>query len=121
MTQPYAYAVWIVRAGCEEDFVSAWRELAEWTEANAPGAGVGRLFQDDDQPSRFMSLWSWDDEEAIAVWRSQLGFQERVGRLRELLETYTPATFRMRIEVAAARPSTPSAWVNHVEARHGRT
>ena len=122
MSQPYTYGVWIVRPGREEDFVAGWRELADWTAANAPGAGSARLLQDERQPSRFISIALWDDEDAIAAARSQLGFQERVGRLRALLETYTPATLELRAEVAAAPLSAKrSPWVDHVEGRHGRT
>ncbi|MCX6362800.1 MAG: antibiotic biosynthesis monooxygenase [Actinobacteria bacterium] len=120
MPQTYSYGVWIVKPGREEDFVAGWRELAEWTAANAPGAGIARLLQDEQQPSRFISIGPWDDKRAIAASRSQLGFQERVGKLREMLETYTPANLGLRAEVAA----TPllakrSAWVDHVEERYG--
>ena len=115
MTQPYIYAVWIVKPGREDDFVDGWRELSEWTSANAPGAGVDQLFQDEGQPSRFVSMRPWADRNAIAVWRSQLGYQERVGRLRELLETFTPADFRLRAEVSGAElPVARSAWADHV-------
>ena len=122
MSQPYSYGVWIVKPGRQEDFVAGWREMAEWTTANAPGAGIGRLFQDENQPSRFISIGPWDDKDAIAAWRSQLGFQERVGKLREMLETFTPADLQLRVEVAAAPLSAQrSAWVDHVERRHGRS
>ncbi len=120
--QPYTYGVWIVKPGREKDFVAGWRELAEWTTANSPGAGIGRLFQDENQPHRFISLGAWDDKDAIAAWRSQLGYQERVGKLRETLETFTPATLELRAEVAATSlGSQRSAWVDHVEMPHGRT
>jgi quinol monooxygenase YgiN len=122
MSQPYAFGVWIVKPGREDAFVAGWRELAEWTAANGPGAGVGRLLQDEDQPTRFISIAPWDDKDAIAGMRSQLGYQERVARLRELLETFTPANLELRAEVAAAPFSAQrSAWVDHVEQRHGRT
>jgi heme-degrading monooxygenase HmoA len=122
MPQPYTFGVWIVKPGREDDFVAGWREMAEWTAANVPGAGIGRLLQDEDQPTRFISIGPWDDKEAIAIWRSQLGFQERVGKLREMLETFTPATLELRAEVAAAPLSAkPSLWADHVERRHGRT
>lgn len=113
--------VWIVKPGREEAFVDGWRELAEWTAANAPGAGVGRLLQDEDQPTRFISIGPWDDRDAIAAWRSQLGFQERIGKLREMLETFTPASLELRAEVAAAPLSAErSAWRDHVETHYGR-
>jgi heme-degrading monooxygenase HmoA len=122
MSQAYTFGVWIVKPGREDDFVAGWRELAEWTAANAPGAGIGRLLQDEDQTTRFISIGPWDDTDAIAAWRSQLGFQERVGKLREMLETFTPANLQLRAEVAAAPHSAKrSAWVDHVESRYGRT
>jgi heme-degrading monooxygenase HmoA len=121
MSQPYAYGVWIVRPGREQEFAAGWREFAEWTAANVPGAGIGRLFQDENQPHRFISIWAWDDGAAIAAWRSQLGYQERIGKLREMLETFTPADLDLRVEVAAAPLSAKrSPWVDHVEARPGR-
>ena len=122
MSQPYTFGVWIVKPGREQDFVAGWRELAEWTAASAPGAGIGRLFQDEDQPTRFISLVPWDDTDAIARSRSRLGYQERVARLREMLETFTPANLELRVEVAAAPLSARrSLWGDHVEKRHGRT
>ena len=122
MSQPYTFGVWIVKPGREDDFVAGWRELAEWTDANAPGAGIGRLLQDEDQPTRFISIGPWDDKDALAASRSQLGFQERVAKLREMLETYTPASLELRAEVAAAQLSAKrSAWGDHVESRDGRT
>jgi quinol monooxygenase YgiN len=122
VSQPYTFDVWIVKPGRENDFVAGWRELAEWTAANSPGAGIGRLLQDEDQPTRFISIGPWDDKDALAASRSQLGFQERVGKLREMLETFTPANLELRAEVAAASLSAKrSAWVDHVESRYGRT
>lgn len=122
MSQPYSYGVWIVKPGREEDFVAGWREMAEWTAANAPGAGIGRLFQDENQPGRFISVARWDDKDAIAAWRSQLGFQERIAKLRDMLETFTPANLVLRVEVAATPLSAErSAWVDHAEMRHGST
>jgi len=122
MSQPYTFGVWIVKPGREDDFVAGWRELAEWTAGNAPGAGIGRLLQDEDQPTRFISIGPWDDKDALAASRSQLGVQERIAKLREMLETFTPANLELRAEVAAASlPAKHSAWVDHVETRHGRT
>jgi heme-degrading monooxygenase HmoA len=104
MVELYTYAVWIVRSGCEDEFVSRWREMAEWTAENVPGAGTARLLQDEDHPGRFISLGPWESREAVSSWRSLLGFQERIGRMRELLETFTRSTMTMRAEIEAVRP-----------------
>jgi hypothetical protein len=41
----------------------------------------------------------------VKSWRSLLGFQERLGRLRELLETFTSSTLTLRVEVAPGPPA----------------
>ena len=99
MVDLYTYGVWVVKSGREEEFVVRWREMAEWTTANVPGAGAARLLQDESHPGRFISIGPWESREAISSWRSLLGFQERIGRLRELLETFTQATLTLRAEV----------------------
>ena len=104
MVELYTYAVWIVKSGCEDEFVSRWREMAEWTAENVPGSGTARLLQDEDHPGRFISLGPWESREAVSSWRSLLGFQERIGRMRELLETFTRSTLTQRAEVEAAPP-----------------
>lgn len=98
----YTHYVWVVRSGREEEFVRRWRDLAEWTAANVPGAGTVRLLQDMDHPGRFISVAPWESTEALASWRSLLGYQERLGRLRELLETFTPSTLALRAVVSPA-------------------
>jgi len=102
MVDLYTYAVWVVRSGCEDEFVARWREMAEWTAQNVPGAGTARLLQDEDHPGRFISLGPWESREAVASWRSLLGFQERIGRMRDLLETFTRSTMTLRAEVEGA-------------------
>jgi heme-degrading monooxygenase HmoA len=102
MVELYTYAVWIVRSGCEDEFVARWREMADWTAVNVPGAGTARLLQDEDHPGRFISLGPWESREAVSSWRSLLGFQERIGRMRELLETFTRSTMTLRAEVQGA-------------------
>jgi heme-degrading monooxygenase HmoA len=105
MVDLYTHGVWVVRSGREEEFVARWRELAEWTAANVPGAGTARLLQDEDHPGRFISIGPWGSRDAVRSWRSLLGFQERLGRLRELLETFTASTLALRAEVEPTAPA----------------
>ena len=104
MVDLYTHGVWVVRTGQEEEFVTRWRDLAQWTAANVPGAGTARLLQDVDHPGRFISVGPWESREAVASWRSLLGFQERLGRLRDLLETFTASTLLLRAEVEPEAP-----------------
>jgi heme-degrading monooxygenase HmoA len=95
----YTCGIWQVAPGSEESFVSAWRDLAEWTVKHTPGAGAATLVQDTGQPNRFLSFGPWESTEAIDAWRASSGFQERVGEMRALLESFEPGTFRRRARV----------------------
>lgn len=94
MEELYTHGVWIVRAGQEEAFVAAWRDLADWSVAAFPNAR-GTLLQDVEEPRRFHSFGSWESLEQLQAWRSSPGFQERVARIRELLERFEPRTMRL--------------------------
>jgi len=97
--QPYTHGTWIVKPGKEDEFISAWKKLAEWTKANVPGAGTGRLLRDREQTNRFASFGPWENLEAIAAWRQMPEFQEMVGRMRDLLETFDPRTLDLVAEI----------------------
>jgi len=100
MRELYTHGRWVVKAGQAEAFQAAWQELAEWTSANIGGAvgGEARLLQDLDDPLSFYSFGPWDSMEAIEAWRAAAGFQERVGRVRELLESFEAHTLRLVVQ-----------------------
>jgi heme-degrading monooxygenase HmoA len=100
MGQLYTHGRWVVKEGQEEKFQAAWQETAEWTNANISGtvAGEARLLQDLEDPTRFYSFGPWETLEAIEAWRGADGFQERVGRVRELLESFEAHTLRLVVQ-----------------------
>ena len=100
MGQPYTHGRWVVKEGQQERFQAAWQDLAEWTNANINGAvgGEARLLQDLDDPTRFYSFGPWENLEAIQAWRADAGFQDRVGRVRELLESFEAHTLRLVVQ-----------------------
>ena len=93
----YTLGIWTVKSGCEDDFVSAWKELAERTRADFPGA-VATLLRERDQPNRFISFGPWDSTEQIEQWRASETFQAGVAKLRGFLDEFAPHT----MELAAA-------------------
>lgn len=99
MGVPYSSGVWIAKPGREAEFVASWREFAEWSLATIEGAAWAKLFQDRAQPNRFVSFGPWDSLEAIEAWRSHPGFAQRVGRIRELIESLEPSTLEAVAEV----------------------
>jgi quinol monooxygenase YgiN len=98
MGQPYTHGVWTVKPGREEQFVAAWTELAEWSFREVPGSVWAKLLRDSSTPNRFISFGPWEDLDAIDRWRAHPGWQERVQRLRELLEGFEPSTLELVAE-----------------------
>ncbi len=84
------------KPGREDEFTQTWGELVEWSECR--GAGTALLLRDREGPNPFFSFGPWDSVEQIEAWRANPGFEERVGTLRELLESFEPRT----LDVAAA-------------------
>lgn len=101
MPQLFTHGRWVVKPGREEDFVAAWRDLAEWTVANLEGSSHGWLLHDREQPNQFFSFGPWESLEAIEAWRASAGFQERVALMQELLESFEPHTLDVAAEIGA--------------------
>jgi heme-degrading monooxygenase HmoA len=97
----YTSGTWTVIPGREEDFVAAWTEMARWTLESVPGAKWAKLLQHQEKRNVFVSVGPWESAEAIEAWRASSGFQERVGRIRELLEGFEPGVFEQRAEVGS--------------------
>lgn len=102
MGELYTSGRWTVVPGQEEEFVTAWSELAEWTSAEIPGSGWATLLQHHEEPNVFLSFGPWESVEAIAAWRASPGFQERVGRIRAMLEAFEPGVFDRRAHIGAS-------------------
>lgn len=98
MAVPYTHGIWQVKPGRADEFVAGWIEFADWTSANAEGAGRGALLRDLDDDHRFVSVGPWQSLEAIESWRSLPGWAERVARLRELLVGFEPSTLELVAE-----------------------
>ncbi len=104
MSTLYTLGEWTALPGREAELIDAWRDLAEWTEHHVAGSGWAKLLQDREDPRRFISFGPWHDDEAVAAWREQDGFRTRVGKLQELVESFTPHS----MDVAGqAGPATP--------------
>lgn len=100
----YTLGEWHVKPGLEAEFVAAWRELGVWTEATVPGNTWAKLLQDEEDPRRFISFGPWQDAEAVAEWRGHAGFQERVARIQQLMESFAPHRMSVAAESGVATP-----------------
>src|SRR5919204_3483390 len=95
----FTAGIWIVKEGHEAAFVDAWRDLAESTSHEMIGTTWAKLLQDDDNPRRFQSFGPWASAEAIKAWRESEGFQQRIGRIPELLENFEGPAFDAGAEI----------------------
>jgi quinol monooxygenase YgiN len=91
MADVWSSGTWTVKAGKGDAFAAAWLEFAEWTRSTH-GADRAWLLRDQANPDRFLSVGPWPSAAAIEAWRSDPGFRERIGRIRELLEDVATST-----------------------------
>jgi quinol monooxygenase YgiN len=84
----WTHGVWTVKAGREEDFVSAWRELVPI------GAQIGSeapvLLRDRDRPNVFVSFGPWADMAQIDSFRAAI--RPHMGSMDELLDGFETFT-----------------------------
>ena len=97
MAQPYTETTWVVKPGQEEEFVRRWRDWAEWTALQGLTASA-KLLRDVEQPNRFLSFGPWESVDHVRRWRTAEGYQERIGRLQEVLDGFEPRTFELVAE-----------------------
>ncbi len=100
----YTSGDWHAKPGREQEFVDAWLELAGWSSTEfAPG--WGKLLRDKEDPTHFVSVGEWPDEQVIEEWRASEGFKQRLGKIRELLDEVSIRTLDLAGEVGRV-----SAW-----------
>lgn len=104
MAPLYTLGEWTTKAGRQDEFAAAWHEFADWTAANVPGATWAKLLQDRDAPERFISFGPWQSEEDVTEWRQRPGFQERVAKIHQLVEAFSPRTMDVAAEAGPATP-----------------
>jgi quinol monooxygenase YgiN len=81
----YSSGDWHVKPGREQEFVDAWRELARWSLAEFD-PGWGKLLRDKEDPTHFISIGEWPDDQVIEAWRASEGFKQRMGEIRQLVD-----------------------------------
>ena len=81
MGSVFTNGFWITKAGREDEFVSAWKELAAWVLATFPDAAPQSLFRDLDNRSRFVVLDKWNSTEAVLECRRHPEFRRRITEL----------------------------------------
>jgi quinol monooxygenase YgiN len=94
MEQHYSHTTWRVKPGQEDEFVRRWTEWAEWSRRQGLDAQA-LLLRDLDSPGTFVSFGPWTSVGAVRNWRALEGYQERVARLREVVDEFEPRTLQV--------------------------
>jgi len=95
----YSSGDWHVKPGREAEFVSKWKELADWSGTDFDTGGWAKLLHDKDDPSHFVSVGYWPDEAAIERWRASDELKKRVETIRALLDKGEIRSYDVAVEV----------------------
>jgi quinol monooxygenase YgiN len=99
VSEVYTSGEWIAKPGKEAEFVQAWRDLAEWTIREVPGASRVQLLRDTGDPRRFRSIGPWESPETVASWRALQGFRDRITDIKALVESFDAQVLEPVIEL----------------------
>ena len=94
LEKPYTHTSGRVRAGSEDEFVKRWGEWVDWSHREGLEAPA-LLLRDLENPQTFISFGPWESMTAVRSWRALAGYQERVARLREVVDGFEPRTLEV--------------------------
>ena len=98
MAETYTSGIWIVKQDEHDEFVAAWRDFVSWASAWA-GSGTFRLVRDVDEPAKYLSFAPWETFEAQEAWKADPEFRERIGRVRQHTDEFTPSVLELVTQV----------------------
>jgi heme-degrading monooxygenase HmoA len=90
----YTHTRWRVKPGREDEFVDRWHEWIDWSHRQGLRAQA-LLLRDLENHDTFISFGPWENVTAVSSWRSLPGYQERVERLRETVDSFEPLTLEV--------------------------
>jgi heme-degrading monooxygenase HmoA len=91
----YTLGIWTVKPDKEKEFIEAWTEFAQWTDASVSGPGRAYLLQDETNKLRFISFGPWDNEQSIQAWRETESFKTFVEKVKGLCDDFQPNTLKV--------------------------
>lgn len=94
MSEAFTTGYWKPYDGQEEAFIEAWAVFAHWA-SEMPGAGTVRLARDLRNPGHFVSFAAWESIEAIRAWKSSPEFKERMGRVQQHVDKFSPTELEL--------------------------
>jgi heme-degrading monooxygenase HmoA len=104
MAEPFTHALWKIKPGRANEFVTAWESFAAWAREQTPGILWGVLLRDSEDANLFASTGAWDQAEDIALFVENPGTQQRLEGILQLVESFDART----MELVAVRD--PDEW-----------
>ncbi|MDX6534439.1 MAG: hypothetical protein QOF68_2183 [Gaiellales bacterium] len=104
MAEPFTHAIWKVKPGQADEFVTAWGKFAAWANKQSPGVLWGVLLRDVEDSNLFVSTGAWARAEDIAAFADNPGVRSRLESILQLVDDFQPRT----MELAAVRD--PEEW-----------
>jgi quinol monooxygenase YgiN len=93
-------AIWMVKAGREQEFARRWQESADRLALETPGVTY-KLLRDREEPRRFVSLGEgWRAPDQIETVRESPGFQDSMASIWRLLESGELSTLDVVAEIS---------------------
>ena len=93
--EPYTLGRWLVRAGQEDAFVTAWKELGDYFLSLPEPPGVGTLIRSLENTRLFFSFGPWRRLEDIGAMRADPRTPAMLGQLNALCEEATAGGYRV--------------------------
>ena len=97
----YTTGSWQPFPGQEDAFHGAWEEFARWAAA-LEGAGEAVLVRDLRVVGRYVSFLGWDSMDAIRGWKGHPEFKERMGRVQQHIDKFSPTETEVVVRVSSA-------------------
>ena len=91
----YTPAQWLVRSGKEQEFVQAWRGLADLFATLERKPYWGTLIRSLTNERLYYSFGPWGDDAAVAAMRSHPRIQEAFGDLMSLCDEASPGAYAL--------------------------
>jgi heme-degrading monooxygenase HmoA len=90
----YTHTTGRVKPGHEREFVERWSDWVEWSRREGLREDA-ILLRDVESQDAFVSFGPWESVDTVRGWRALPGYQERVARLREVVDAFEPRTFEI--------------------------
>ena len=103
MSELITTGIWTVKPGEHGAFEQAWTDFATWA-STQPGATTLRLGHNTADAERYVSFAPWTDPDSVRAWKSQPGFQQRMGQVRRHVVAFEP----LELDVVASIASPAS-------------